>query len=521
MQAVKTKPRPLHQILLPVVYGIILLIAFFVLYSKVFDEKIHLNGDDTGYVLLGKALAAGEGYTNTHAVGNPPHNHFPPGYPAIIAVMVKLFSSDLTFIKQVNGFFLLASIALLCLITWKIGKNIHITFLVALFSLLNAHLLEYSINAMSEVPFLFFSLLCILLAMRANYEKPVLKNIGFWLLIICLSFTYHVRTTGISLLVGLLAFLLLNKNWKYAVASFVGFVVLALPWYLRGKSLGGNSYLSQLVMKNAYRPELGKMGIGDWFIRIWTNLTRYFKFEIPNCIEGVKVAKYDVTSVGNVIAAGVMLELIIVGLFMLKHKAENLFTFFILSYFAILLLWPDVWVGVRFMLPLLPLLLFLLIYGVFGSLQWLLQQLKVKNDQTVAIASMLVIAALLIKPYTSPIEKLTLGAAMDYPAPFKNYFNLAEYAKDNIPDTAVVCCRKEEMFYLFSHRKTMPFLRTQNTAEQLAWFDKANVDYVVVDGLGYSDTERYLVPAVQKYPNRFRIVQEFKTPNTYLLQVIR
>lgn len=516
------KPHSLKQVLLPVAYGIILLVAFFISYSTVFDKKIDLNGDDTGYYLLGKALASGKGYTNTFELGNAPHNHFPPGYPAVIAVMCKLFSNDLIFIKHVNGFFLLGSIALLCFITWKIGKNIHVTFLAALFSLLNGHLLEYSVNTMSEVPFLFFSLLCILMAMNTNYEKPVFKNLYFWLLIICLSFTYHVRTTGISLLVGLLAFLLLRKNWQYALAGLLGFVVLALPWYLRGKSLGGNSYLSQLVMKNAYRPELGKMELADWLARFWNNLIRYFTFEIPSCVKGIRVADYNTpAATGAVIMAGAMIELILVGLFMLKHKAENLFTFFILSYFAILLLWPDVWIGVRFMLPLLPLLLFLMIYGIFGSLQWVLTQLKVKNDQMVAAIAMLVIAAFLIMPYTGPIGKLKQEAHNDFPPQFKNYFTLAEWAKQNIPDSSVVCCRKEELFYLFSNRVGAPFLRTLNTEEQMTWLQNGKIDYVVVDALGYSDTKRYLVPAVEKYPAKFRVVKEIKNPNTFLLQVVR
>ncbi|HUP14357.1 MAG TPA: hypothetical protein VM187_19175, partial [Niastella sp.] len=415
-----TSARPLFKLVLPVVYGLILLVAFFVSYSKVFDKKIALNGDDTAYYLLGKTLAAGNGYTNAHQLGSAAHNHFPPGYPAIIAVMCKLFGSDLIFIKQVNGFFLLGSVALLCLITWKMGRNIHLTFLVGLFTVLNAHLLEFSVATMSEVPFLFFSLLCLILAMATNYEKPLFKNIIFWLLIICVSFTYHVRTTGISILVGLLAFLLFRKNWRYALASCVGFVVLALPWYLRGKSLGGNSYVSQLMMKNAYRHELGKMGITDWFNRIGANLVRYFKFEIPSCVTGIKFSDYNDQSIGIIIAAGVMLELIIMGVFMLKHKTENLFIFFMLSYFGILLLWPDVWTGVRFMLPLLPLLLFLMIYGVFGSLEWVFNKLKLKNAGMSAVLVLMVAAAFVIKPYTRPLTALANSARADFPITYKN-----------------------------------------------------------------------------------------------------
>ncbi len=37
--------RSLYHILLPVVYGVVLLIAFFLSYVAVFDKKIDLNGD--------------------------------------------------------------------------------------------------------------------------------------------------------------------------------------------------------------------------------------------------------------------------------------------------------------------------------------------------------------------------------------------------------------------------------------------------------------------------------------------
>ncbi|HUP10580.1 MAG TPA: hypothetical protein VM187_00160, partial [Niastella sp.] len=78
----------------------------------------------------------------------------------------------------------------------------------------------------------------------------------------------------------------------------------------------------------------------------------------------------------------------------------------------------------------------------------------------------------------------------------------------------------EEMFYLFSHRRTVPFLRTLNSEEQLAYLTKGDIDYIVVDGLGFADTDRYLLPAIQKYPTKFRKVAGLKSPETYLLQIL-
>ncbi len=71
----------------------------------------------------------------------------------------------------------------------------------------------------------------------------------------------------------------------------------------------------------------------------------------------------------------------------------------------------DAWTGVRFLLPLLPLLLFLLINGIFETLQWALTKMKIKNYQTIgALVTILAAAAILIKPYTHPLAGLKRGS---------------------------------------------------------------------------------------------------------------
>jgi hypothetical protein len=116
---------------------------------------------------------------------------------------------------------------------------------------------------------------------------------------------------------------------------------------------------------------------------------------------------------------------------------------------------------------------------------------------------------------------LKYSAETDFPPTFKNYLDIAEWAKENTPDSSVICCRKEEMFYLYSNRTTATFLRTLNTEEQLAYLQKGDIDYVVIDALGYTDVFRYLVPTVQKYKPKFKLIKEFQKPNTYLLQIVR
>src|SRR5210317_1167066 len=137
------------------VYSGILFLIFFFSYQYIFDKKLDLGGDNAGYYILGKALSSGEGYTNIHFPDNPAHNHFPPGYPVIIALFM-LVSNSIIFIKIVNGVFLLGSALMMYKMLYKVSQNTKLAFVTSALMLLNMHLLYYSRIMMSEIPFLFF-----------------------------------------------------------------------------------------------------------------------------------------------------------------------------------------------------------------------------------------------------------------------------------------------------------------------------------------------------------------------------
>ena len=69
--------------------GLFLSAIVIVLYL-VFDASIDLGGDNAGYYILGKALHEGFGYTNIHLPGMPPAQHFPPGYPLILSLLMTV-----------------------------------------------------------------------------------------------------------------------------------------------------------------------------------------------------------------------------------------------------------------------------------------------------------------------------------------------------------------------------------------------------------------------------------------------
>ena len=94
---------------------------------------------------------------------------------------------------------------------------------------------------------------------------------------------------------------------------------------------------------------------------------------------------------------------------------------------------------------------------------------------------------------------------MQYPANYQNFFKIAEEVRKQVPPTTVVCSRKPELFYMFGKTAVTMYAWTDNEQELIKGLIDSNVEYVVLEQLGFSSTARYLYPAIQKNPDLFPI----------------
>ncbi len=492
---------------------IVLLITaliFAVIYYSVFDGKLDVNGDNASYYMLGKALANGEGYVNINDINKVPHSHFPPGYPVIISSLIKTFGESTSTIKLTNGFLLLCTLMVLYLLIKEITSRESTAIIVLILMMLNSHLLMYSTIIMTEIPFLFFSILAIYAFLKVNYNKPIWRDSYFYATILLLTISFYIRTSGLALMIGLVLYLLLTKHWKHALIIILAVGLFATPWQLRNQKLGGSTYIKQLQMVNPYRPELGKAGFGDYATRFSNNVSRYLTKEIPAATVSFVKANYrQAASLGQWLFAIAFFMIIIFGVLTLK-KYKLLILTYLAGTLIILLLWPDVWVGIRFILPTVPFLLLGMVHG--------LQELLTKITPRVThryIVWLPVLIALLLFP---GIKKLHQNARQDLKPEWANYYSLAEWSKENLADSSVIACRKPHLFYLNSNRFTVNYKYTENGQSLIDDLIDKQVDYVVMDQLGYSSTFRYLYPVIQNYPDRFELVHEINDPQTYIFR---
>jgi hypothetical protein len=492
-----------------VVFIILLSLLYLVVYSYTFDEKLDLNGDNAYYYVLGKAISLGEGYVNIASITRGPNNHFPPGYPFILSIFMHV-SDSTTFLKILNGVFLYISLMLLYVLFKGISENSKIAFVTVFFLILNAHLLQYGTMMMSEISFILFSYLCLLLVNRTDLDNDFYKKPHFYLILTTLVVSYYIRSTGLALFGGIILYLLIQKKWKIAISLAVGFIVLALPWIIRGQKLGGSSYLEPLVMVNPYRPELGNADLSEYFTRFFSNLSRYITREIPNSsFPFIQVNYASEITPGEWLLGILILAVALYGLYRIR-KRGLLFICYLLGTFGILLLWPEVWRGVRFVLPVMPLILFSFLTGIYYLTVRAFSPLKIKFN--------ILLFIVLGLAFIQPIKLLHQKAVSPYPANWQNYFRIAEWFKNEKIQDVVVVCRKPILFHLKSGTFTATYIYSKDTEEMIEDLKNKKTDYVVLDNLGYRQTYEYLYPVIRNNPDIFPLVFSLPNPDTYLLK---
>jgi hypothetical protein len=208
-----------------------------------------------------------------------------------------------------------------------------------------------------------------------------------------------------------------------------------------------------------------------------------------------------------------------------------------LGSFGILLLWPDVWFGVRFVLPLLPFLLFFFTNGLVEMLKMGLEKMNIGGANTSVFLPLVLVLFLpkwfpeqkgialddkgaSYETFLPSIQRLHEAAAEEYEPKYKNYFACGDWIKANTPEKSVICCRKPGLMYITADRYVTGFKQTTITDSLIADLQSRKVNYLVLDQLGFSDVGRYIYPAVMANPQKFPIVFQVKEPDTYVLKFV-
>lgn len=503
-----------------IIYLLIFLFLFIAIQDYVFNKKVDHNGDNATYYIGAMSLYQGNGYANILLPEKPKTNVFPPGYPFLMSLMMQ-FSSSFIAQKILNVILLGLSCILLYLILYQNTRDKLLSLLIALLPTLNHSILQFSTKMLSEPSYLFFSTFAVLALFKLKDSKSfkqIFKDPYFYILIFTSAYAYHIRTQGISLVGAIGVFFLLSKNWKLLLSYSGGFVLSALPWIIRNKieQVPASRYLEKVLAVNHWRPDEGFMSVSEMALRMLKTSKMLVTQAIPDSIIPNYIVNYKEEVTLSMWFIGlIIIPLIIFGYWrFFKHKAW-FFILYIIFNCIIISLWSAPSRN-RYLVGLIPFIQAGLVLGIIGTFELLFHSiLKFKIDRRIFVSALILFSIFAIAKDVRLVEKENSNKM--HPA-YKNFYTIAQSVKKKHPKGNVtVCSRKPSLFYLYSHCFNTAYKSSTNDTVIIEDLIKKDVDYVVIEQLGYSSTHRYLYPAIQKNQNLFRTVMHLKNPDTYLL----
>ncbi|OYV67368.1 MAG: hypothetical protein B7Z72_09750, partial [Gemmatimonadetes bacterium 21-71-4] len=316
--------------------------------------------DDGVYLALGRALSAGAGYRSTYLVGAPLQVKYPPGLPALLAVLWE-FAKSPGQVQSLATAINIGACATAAGILWWIGRvSLGIpAVLVAAFTILPLMFdpaVQYFTLVLSEPLFLLATAGSLLLydRVRRAVDPDAMKWPGAPLdysvaLGLVLAAAALIRTQGVVLMITLLLALALDLHFRRGLAIAAAAAVSPVAaWYLVAWARARHAMLASQASETGYLTFLLRGQPNVVMLReahvIRDNLNDYASL-LAGYLSGWRLA--------GVLACVVLSGLAVIGLALLRRRNRGL-VFVLVGYVVVLLAWPVY--QDRFLLPLLPLL---------------------------------------------------------------------------------------------------------------------------------------------------------------------
>jgi len=496
----------------------------------------HSGGDNASYLSLGHSLATGGGYVEHWDPEGAPHTKYPPVFPTLLALLVLAGASSWTAYKLLMiG---LVSLAVTFVFTWASGRRGPIAgAAVAGLTLLSAGWLDAARWILSEPLFLVCTFLALWAADRAPGRLPALRNElrrvigasgasgdadaralgradrtedpkgpngprsakgpkvpqgpdesgrggvapGIWLALAGAGalLAFFTRSAGLPLVLALFFALVFLRAWRQAGVFAATVALPGLAWYLRARrGTGEGAYQSEFWLVNPYEPELGTLGWLGLPGRVWANLGAYGLDVLP-------AQWWGVGATGGAFLGVVIGGLAFWGWTLRIRLGAGVAELFVPAYLGLILLWPEVWTGERFFLPLLPVVL---LYAGEAVRYAALPLGRLGAPVAVAL-TVLILAVPALPGWMAVMDEAaqcrSLARSGDVfrchgPA-FQEFRNASAWIGVNLPANAVVLNRKPSIHYLLGGRPGRIFEFTLDPSRFLADADRIGARYVLFD----------------------------------------
>lgn len=477
--------------------------------------------DDAHYIILAESLADGTGYRLINLPGAPVEEAFPPGYPLLLAPLVTLFPENFLPLKLLSLAFWLASLPLLYRLFWHRLPPRQTMALVALVAL-NPFLVGMATTIMSEAPFLFCSLLALnlLAAWEEGGQRPLWQQ-GFLLgaLLASLLFTVLLRTIGITLVGGIVLYMLLKYGRgyiKYLAVLFIAGSLLLVPlaWFNAGN--GGALFFSPLYFSHVqYVSQQFFEFVFDWQKSVQI---------APRVVASALIPVLNLTRFEDILGSGLTQGFVwatlltaVAGFFLAlrRFRASDLY---VMLYAGLLYFWIvyTAELRIRLLLPILPFLYLYLLLALRVIIKRLVGSQSYQSMILLTTILLLLVPSAVRnahewqEPLSGRLVDLSLGTT---------------WLKENSTIDADIMTPNPLPDYLYMHRQTVAY--PSSVSEMHEAITMNGIDYVLVRqslqssfaGEEFDPFTETLLAFLQSQPQLFTPVYQNYLEEVYVYQV--
>jgi len=479
--------------------GGLLLVATLALVVAVvtFDPRLDLGGDSANYIVLGKALRAGLGMRYIHLPEAPKADKFPIGFPLLLAGVEWVAPDSLTARKILVAACYVGAVPLV----FRLASCYVPPFLALVVSVLvalNPFVLGLARSVLSEVPYLFVSLIALSLLERA-LAGPQPTPWGAWVGgVAALLAATQVRTIGWSLLLALVVVLLLRRRYRTLTLVLAAVGLLIAIALLTGIRPIGSRYLA-IWEQRVLAPEAAGPGGAAALSRIATSAIRYGSLVIPAALLPIPM-RVELTPfktlptfvpLGSGGALAFVIQMLLGGLSLLaltlgawpSLRRGRLTPTYTAAFMGVLVLWPPEFLGARMVVPVIPFLFLFSAIGLHRLWTWARPRVPALGRGVPVLVGALILTQL----YGSA----SLGVLTRDDSPeWEELVEMAEWIRTHTDPHDLILTDFAPHLFILSGRKTDFLYRRRGKGEQgvatlpevLQYIDETGAKYLCLAG---------------------------------------
>jgi hypothetical protein len=449
-------------------YIIVTLITLPLVFVNIHDT--HDWGDDFAqYIMQAKNITEGNPHWQTGYIHNDDApfvgpRAYPPGFPLLLASVYSACG------VSISAFTILISVflVLFCLAAYSfLSRHFSIITSILLVTLIGWHpwILSFKMEVMSDLPFSFFFMLLTVLYIRRDPDSYV-QAIMIGLLA---AFAVATRSIGITFLLAVAADVIFTA-WKFRKSLRIVFrAVIGRQLVLLATGIIALVLISFVLLPtpaggtNSYEVLMDPGNFAKIFVH---NLSYQFQ-SLQNFFTIIPEERFLPPIVRACAAA-----LFLFGLITRIRQKFSFVEIVFLCYLGILMIYPYADAGLRFMLPLIPFVLYYVIAGFevivpFTGLN--------KRITGAVLAAFLLLQVWMVDSSIIATQDMPLPGPYDAEA--QDAFSKVQALT---PSDAVVVFIKPRALALFADRKSLTNAEGQEMSAMLARFKEHNASYYLV-----------------------------------------